>query len=297
MQKASPIPARVDAPSERALAPTPLRPPSRSQTLLHEPLLHFVALGALLFAIDHALVARTDDPRTIVVGAAVDQEAISAFQGSRGRPPDDKELAALRQVWLDNEVLYRVGSALQVDKGDETIRDRVIFKVLGTIDTTLKLPQIEDQELRAWFESHRDKYDEPARYDFEEAALASAGKPSEATVRAFVDALNAGASPDVEAGLRVFKGRPHANLLQSYGADFAHDLAATPPGQWRAFDTRDGWRAMRLDSITPPKPADYEALRNVVLGDWTDATASELRTSAVRALTKKYNVIYEPKLR
>ena len=25
--------------------------------------------------------------------------------------------------------------------------------------------------LRNWFQAHRDKYDEPARYDFEEAAL------------------------------------------------------------------------------------------------------------------------------
>src|SRR6266571_8152197 len=72
-----------------------------------EPLVHFVALGALLFGIDHLVASRTDDPRTIVVGADVDREATQLFKASRGREPDAEELSALRRVWLDNEVLYR----------------------------------------------------------------------------------------------------------------------------------------------------------------------------------------------
>lgn len=34
----------------------------------------------------------------------------------------------------------------------------------------------------------------------------------------------------------------------------------------------------------------FEALRGVVLQDWTDATLSEQRSAAVRALTKKYKL-------
>src|SRR5262249_7271409 len=71
-----------------------------------EPLLHFVVLGALLFALDHVFAARAGDLRTIVVGADVDNQAKEVFRGDRGRDPNAKELAALRQVWLDNEVLY-----------------------------------------------------------------------------------------------------------------------------------------------------------------------------------------------
>jgi len=134
-------------------------------TWLREPLLHFVALGALLFVVDHYLIGQTNDPHTIVVGAAVDQEARTVFKASRNRGPTDDELKALRQVWLDNEVLYREGLALQVDRGDDGIRERVIFKALSVVDANVKLPPIDDQALRDWFESHRAKYDEPARYD------------------------------------------------------------------------------------------------------------------------------------
>ena len=261
----------------------PIRPDWR-----REPLLHFVLLGGLLFGIDHWVAGRADDPRTIVLGAEVDREARQVFKASRGREPGADELKALRQVWLDNEVLYREGLALRVDQGDAAIRERVIFKSLSIVEANLQRPAFDDAVLRAWFAQQRARYDEPARFDFQEAALA--GEAPEATVRAFADALNAGTPGDAKAGLRVFKGRPQANLVQSYGAAFAAALAAAPPGQWQALATRDGWRAVRLDAVSAPRPAQFEALRGVLLQDWTDATMAELRTRAVRTLAQKYRV-------
>jgi hypothetical protein len=258
---------------------------------LREPLLHFVVLGGLLFGVDHFIVGRIDDPRVIVVDAAVDNQARQIFESSRGREPNEDELYALRRVWLDNEVLYREGLATQLDKGDPAIRERVIFKALSVVDAGTKLPPVDDALLREWFQRHREKYDAPTRYDFQEAVLA--GDVSESAVRAFVKALNAGTPGDAQAGLRVFKGRPHANLVQSYGPEFVKAFEALRPGEWRALPTQDGMRAIRLESIAPAQPAVFENLRGVVLQDWTDATLAEQRTAAVRALAKKYKVKYE----
>ena len=218
----------------------------------------------------------------------VDAEARQVFESARGRAPTGEELQSLRQVWLDNEVLYSEGLAMGLDKGDTAIRERVIFKALSVVDAGTKRPPYDKQVLQDWFEKNRAKYDEPARFNFQEAVLA--GESSEAAVRAFVSALNSGTSPDVEAGLRVFTARPHGNLVQSYGAEFATALEASPPGEWHALQSRDGWRAMRLESTTAAKPADFEQLHNVVMQDWTDAIMSEQRSAAVRALTKKYTI-------
>lgn len=279
-QTNSPLPSSAALPLARARKPLPY--------WLREPLLHFAVLGALLFLADHVLLERTDDPNLIVIGADVDAEARQLFTASRGRPPNAEELAALRRVWLDNEVLYREGLALQVDKGDTAIRERVIFKALSVVDANVKLPAFDDKLLRDWFEKNRAKYDEPARYDFQEAVLA--GESGETAVRSFVDALNDGLPGDAKAGLRVFKNRPHANLEQSYGAEFAKALEGSTVGEWRALQTRDGWRAVRLDATTRPQLAAFESLRGVVLQDWTDATMSAQRSAAVAALTKKYKL-------
>ncbi len=262
---------------------------------LREPLLHFVILGGVLFAADHFIVSRSDDPRVIVIDAAVDAHAREAFKKARGHEPNAAELYALRRVWLDNEVLYREGLALQLDKGDDMIRERVIFKQLSVIDAGTKLPPHDDAVVREWFEKNRAKYDEPARYDFQEAILA--GDKSESAVRAFVSSLNAGTPGDVQADLRVFKHRPRENLVQSYGAEFATALDAGPADEWRALATKDGWRAMRLDSIAKPEPADFDEIRGVVLHDWTDATLADQRSAAVSALAKKYTIKVEAKQR
>jgi len=276
-------------PEASAVPPPAIRRPAAAW--MREPLLHFVLLGALLFAVDHALVTRSDDPRTIVVGKAVNDEARALFLASRGREPNAEELRALAQRWVDNEVLYREGVALRVEQGDTMIRDRVIFKSLMLVESGLKRPPIDDAVLRAWFKANHAKYDEPARYDFQEAVLS--GDTTEPAVRSFVQALNAGTPGDAKAGLRVFKARPLDNLVQSYGADFARALAEGTPGEWRALASREGMRAVRLDATTPPKPADFDALRNVVIADWTDATMAQLRTDAVRLRARKYDIRFD----
>jgi hypothetical protein len=115
------------------------------RTLLREPLLHFVVFGALIFAVDHVIAARQQNPKVIEVGPEVDKEAKSLFRGAFGREPSDKELAVMRERWIDNEVLYREGLGLRVDQGDTSIRERVIFKALNVMQANLTLPQIDDK--------------------------------------------------------------------------------------------------------------------------------------------------------
>ena len=142
--------------------------------------------------------------------------------------------------------------------------------------------------MRTWFKAHRDKYDEPARFDFQEATVV--GERSESAVRSLVTAINSGSQGDAKASLQIFKGRPRSNLVLSYGAEFAMALEEAPVGEWRAYATGDGWRAMRLESIAPAKPVAFEAVRASVRQDWADAELAAQRTTAVRAMVHKYKV-------
>lgn len=255
---------------------------------LREPLLHFLVLGAALFAADHVFFSREDDPKVIVIGPDVVKDAREMFKNSRGQEPTAEQLVALRQVWLDNEVLYREGLALRVDQGDTAIRERIIFKALNIVETGLKQPVVDLAAVRTWFDANRARYDEPPRYDFQEAVLT--GENTESAVRAFVADLQRGNGGEIKAGLRVFKGRPHANLVQSYGEDFARTLEQLPPGEWRALQTKYGWRAMRLDALVPGKAASFDSMPGIVTQDWMDATMAAQRTAAVRSLAQKYTI-------
>ena len=265
---------------------------ARKRSWLSEPLVHFVFLGAMVFALDHALVARAGDPNAIVVSADVNKELVGMFTDSRRRPPTPEELKSLQKIWLDNEVLYREGLANGLARGDQMLRDRIIFKSMGLIESGVKVRVPDDATLQAWFEQHRDKYDEVPRISFEEAALSGAN--DEAEVRNFVNALNAGTPGDAKAGLRVFKARPLSSIDQAYGADFTKSLQSQPLNNWSALQTLGGWRAIRVTEVRPGSPADFAQKHAAILADWKDANASDQRTAAVRELWKKYKIRYEP---
>jgi len=252
-------------------------------------------LAALVVALSGCSHARADDPATtIVVASDVNHAAVHAFERARGRHPTRDDLLAIHRVWIDNEILYREGLKLPRAGGAAASREQVIFNALRVIDEQVTPASVTDAALRRWFESRRDKYEQPARFDFEDAALS--GQSSEAAARALVERLNSGAPADARTSVRVFKGRPESNLVQSYGPQVAEALARSQPGVWHALRARDGWRAMRLVAMTATAHAAFETQREAIRRDWLDATVAHKRTEAVQALWKKYKIELAPTL-
>lgn len=257
--------------------------------LATDPLIHFLLLGALVFAADQWFSAQRGDPQTIAMSEEVRKEARQIFQSGMKREPDPAEMKVLMDRWIDNEVLYREGLALGLDRGDSSIRDRVIFKALSITQAGLSLPKIDREGLRQWFESNRDRYDDPVRFDFFEAVVTV--EPSPEALKSFVEALNGQGQSETDSSLRVFKDRPRNNLLQSYGAEFTAALERLPVGLWTTLPSAEGPRVVRLERITPATPAEFEAVESVLYRDWKESAMAELTTKAVREMGKKYQIL------
>jgi hypothetical protein len=251
-------------------------------------LLHFLLLGALVFGADLLISAQRGDAKTIVVGADVQKESVETFKSAMQRDPSPADVKILLDRWVDNEVLYREGLALGLDRGDSNIRERVIFKALSLTQSGLSLPKIDRAGLRQWFDARHARYDAPARLDFMEAVVNT--ERSEQALRPFVDALNGNGKSEVESSLRVFKDRPRGNLVQGYGEAFTAALERATPGEWQILASADGLRVVRLVGLKAGVPAEFEALEEAVYRDWKDDTLAELTTRAVRDMGKKYRV-------
>jgi PPIC-type PPIASE domain len=232
-----------------------------------------------------------DAAETIVVPGDVNHEAFHALQRARGRHLTREEMLQLHRVWIDNEVLYREGLKLPSRPGDSATRERVMARALSAIDEKVRPTSVSDEELRRWFDSRRDTYEQPSRLDFEYAAFS--GPSNEAAVRALVEQLDSGAPLDAGASLRTFKGRPEASVVQSYGPEVAGALVRAAPGKWQALQTREGWRAMRLTALTPGRHATFDAAREAIRRDFIEAAVAEKRDAAVRALWRSYKIELE----
>lgn len=263
---------------------------SKRVPLLKDPLLHFLLLGLFVFALDYALADRDADPDVISISTRVDQELVDVFKSSRQREPSMEELEVLRQRWIDNEVLYRHGLALGLDQGDTAIRERVIYKAFNVMQAGIeRLEDADEATLRAWFEQNRQRYDEPVRVDFLEAIVTGPG--DEARVQQFADALNANTDIDIQSSLRIFRGRPFASIVASFGEDFADELSSMPLQTWQVARSREGLRVVMIESRRDMVPAQFEAVRVAVLQDWRDRRMQELRTEAVRELAQQYRIV------
>ena len=280
-------------PAESAARPAPFRPALALpwRRLAREPLLHFLVLGMLVFGADRLINAQRGDQQTIVVKADVRKESAETFKSGMKRDPGPADLKIMVDRWVDNEVLYREGLALGLDRGDSGIRERVIFKALSLTQSGLNLPKIDQNGLRQWFEARHARYDTPARVDFMEAVVSV--ERSAEVLKPFVEALNGRGKSEVESSLRVFKDRPHGNLVQGYGEAFATALEQATAGEWQALASADGLRVVRLTQLTAGVPARFEVIEEAVYRDWKDDTMAELTTRAVREMGKKFRVVDE----
>ncbi len=119
--------------------------------LLKEPLVHFLALALVVFAL-YGLINRSEaekPDRIVITGPKIEQIA-SLFAKAWQRPPTAAELKDLIDDYVKEEILVREAFALGIDKDDTVIRRRLRLKMefLSDAESDALLPT--DPELAAY---------------------------------------------------------------------------------------------------------------------------------------------------
>src|SRR5262245_29977903 len=127
------------------------------QRFLREPLLHFLLIGAIMFAVynvtraDQSVAASSKEIRL-----SLDELAQLAllFQAQWRREPTTEELGRLVENRVQEEVLYREALAMGLDKNDTIVKRRMAQKLqfLAEDVGTAREPTI--LELKAWHEKN-----------------------------------------------------------------------------------------------------------------------------------------------
>ncbi|MEZ4216876.1 MAG: peptidylprolyl isomerase [Myxococcota bacterium] len=95
------------------------------------PLVHFLAIGALLFALDAVRGALQDvDAGAPIERVEVTPDVVERIErdaiAETGRRPSERELAARVDAWVDDEVLHREAVRLGLDRIDPVVRARLV---------------------------------------------------------------------------------------------------------------------------------------------------------------------------
>src|SRR6188508_780449 len=101
----------------------------RMRQLLSEPILHFLLLGILLFAGYRWQAPGDSTGRVIVITQGVVDDLVIQHVAARGREPSATELNRLIESYVRDEILYREGVRLGLERDDIVVKRRVRQKI------------------------------------------------------------------------------------------------------------------------------------------------------------------------
>lgn len=271
--------------------------PGSMRRILREPLLHFLLIGALLF-VAYRWVDREGAraPDQIVVPAERVRGLAEQFRRTWQRDPNQQELDGLIQTFVREEVMYREGLVMGLDRDDPVIRRRVQQKLEFVGDGSVP-PTPSDAELQGWIDGHLSMYALPPRYTLRQIYF-DPGQHDDMT------ALIAHARSELAAG-RSAKGdsmslpdqltdTESSEIERVFGVEFTRGLAPLPVGSWEGpIASGFGVHLVQIQSrgeAGAPKLADVRAQAE---RDWLHDRNQKSMEAFYQRLRQRYTVTIE----
>jgi hypothetical protein len=267
--------------------------------LLREPLLHFLVVGALIYAL-YGLVA--DDPAVAPDRVVVDERSVgnlvATFQRTWMRPPTAEELDALIRDFVDEEILVRESLALGLDRDDPVIRRRLRQKMEYLHADLAEPEKPTDAELAAFLLANRERFEEPAKLSFRHVFVSpDVGSPA-AWDRAnellrklqtgVSDASVAGDSTLLPESMRKASERDVGSV---FGAAFAGDVFGLAGDEWSGpVASSYGLHLVRVDERVAARPLELEEVRREVERDYAADRRAEANQRFLQELRERYEV-------
>ena len=266
-------------------------------SLLREPLLHFLLLGVLLFALFGAVNPDSGmAPDEIVVDQARIAEFTVGFERTWNRRPGPEEMQGLIDNWVREEIFYREGIALGLDRDDPVVRRRIAQKLDFMSDSVVEMP--DEAALAAWLADHPDDYRIPPKFAFEQRYFRTDQRRDalDSRISAALEALRRGAPAPGDATLLpdALELTTADQVARVFGERFVSGLAELPVDVWSGpVESGFGVHLVRITRIEPARLPELAEVRPAVERDLIQARTEAAGAAFYEALKTRYRVRIE----
>lgn len=271
--------------------------------ILAEPLVHFVMIGAALFALsrrpeERPASAPVQGAEPIILDAHVRSMLIDEWRRTHAAAPSPDELERIAGEWIDREILYREGLARGLDRNDPRIRGWVSEKMAFLLSAQVLIPEPTEAELLDYFETHLEDFTEAARLDFIHVFVDGTGEDARGRAAELLGLLRNGASPaglgDTFSGGRHYRRRRLEDLARTFGDDFVRGLDVQAAGEWVMRPSRYGLHLLRIEGRTPAGRPELEDVRSRVKESWSADRRAEAVAKEMSRLRSRWEVVEKP---
>src|SRR3954454_16152921 len=143
----------------------------RLRQLLREPMLHFLLIGVALFGAYRWVSPRDSGGRRIVITQGVVDDLVTQHLAAKGREPSPAELNHLIESYLREEILYREGVRLGLERDDIVVKRRVRQKIemIAEEDASTRAPT--DADLLGYLTANQARFVQPAILTFDQVFI------------------------------------------------------------------------------------------------------------------------------
>ncbi len=282
-----------------------------ARRVFSHPMTHFAILGGCLFA----LFPPPQNTRAIVISADERRTLLERARKHNAGPIDEE---AIIQRYIDEELLYREALRLELDADDRVIRNRLIQKMMFFAeDLAGQGRPPTDENLRAFYDAHPDRWRKNDAYHIEHRFIALKGhrnpKKDAERLRARLLQADAGA-PDAQAGsgasvstgkrsdtqgdpfplTRAERWMTKDDLAREFGTALADAIPRLEPGSWsEPLRSVYGWHLIRVVEVRPGRRLPFEQVKGRVKTAYLEAGKKQALNKLLTRLRDEYTIVIE----
>ncbi len=272
---------------------------------LREPLVHFLLIGLAVFALYsymHRGRGGVEASRQIVLSLDELRQMDVIFQSQWHRQPTPSEFQAMVEDKVREEVLYREGLAMGLDKDDTIVKRRMAQKMQFLAEDVAAAHEPSTAELKAWFDKNTTKFALPSRYSFRHLYFSVDKRGKNAQDNA-TEALNKIVGQPEDSKLAVsladpfmfqdyYGDRTPEALAKEFGPQFAVALEKVKPGSWQGpIESGYGWHLVFVDTVVPGRIPSLEEIESEAKIAWLGEQKATAWKKAYKEMRAKYAVL------
>ena len=272
-------------------------------TLLREPLLHFLLIGAALFLFYNLQNEGSIDDNRIVIDEAKINHLVALWKKKRQRLPTQSELQGLIKQQVREEVMVREALAMGLDKNDSIIRRRLAQKIEFITSDLAALAEPTETELSNYLSTHSEEFSLPARIDFVQIFINpdKHGADIQEHINNLLNKLsNDGANSDITTlGDSLMLEQKHQQVTEHdvsrlFGKEFASKLFTLPVGSWQGpVQSGYGLHLALISNKTDNQLPELNAVHEKVLAEWQAQQRQDMDKVFYESLRQRYEITIE----
>jgi peptidyl-prolyl cis-trans isomerase C len=267
-----------------------------------DPLVHFLVIGAALFAISawRGESIRTGREQIVVTADQVAQlrDAANLLQGRRAHT--DEEVAALVEPTIRDEVLYREALALGLDANVDEVRRRLVEKMSYLTQDLADPEPSSEAELRQFYDDLPVRFEIPELVTFDQVFFSPGdrGDALRSDAEAGLAQLRSGSAP-ADVGDRTplretYEDAPREQVAVLFGDELAEAVFTLAPGDWTGPYRSDfGLHVVRLHGRSERRLPPFDEIREQVATEFAAERRRARNAAEYERMRARYDVVVE----